>query len=219
MPTPSNDEFIANLDATIPDAAKAVVMAAENVERFSGDTGDTAVLRAFANLQFFITQVDLDIRMNLSLLVADEAARITAEKYLALALIEAEKGIGIMMRELSVEAGKQHGRLAGFLDLTQWSEAMTAMTSKLKAMRTDKPFYKDLIQIRNEVVAHFVSKSSGVETSAQWALSRSAAQNSGSAILNSLIVSYSVDLATGLARLSAAMTAASAEWMTANLKR
>src|SRR5690606_6995640 len=88
MPTPSNDEFIANLDATIPDAAKAVVMAAENVERFSGETGDTAVLRAFANLQFFITQVDLDIRMNLRLLLADDAARITAEKYLALALIE-----------------------------------------------------------------------------------------------------------------------------------
>lgn len=219
MPTPANDEFIANLDVTIPDASKEVVMAAENVARFSRETGDTAVLRAYANLQFFITQVDLDIRMNLRLLLADESSRITAEKYLALALIEAEKGIGIMLRELAVEAGKQHGRLAGFLDLKQWGEAQAAMTSRLKAMRTDKPFYKDLTQIRNEVVAHFVSKSSGVETSAQWALSRSAVQKSGSSILNSLIVSYSVDLATGLAELSHAMTAASAEWMKANLKR
>ncbi|KQY75851.1 hypothetical protein ASD13_06320 [Microbacterium sp. Root1433D1] len=219
MPTPSNDEFIANLDVTIPDAARTVVMAAKNVATFSAETGDTAVLRAYANLQFFITQVDLDIRMNLRLLLADESSRITAEKYLALALIEAEKGVGIMMRELAVEAGKQHGRLAGFLDPAKWGEAMSAMTSKLKEMRTDKPFYGELILIRNEVVAHFVSKSSGVENSAKWALSRSAAQKTGGSILNSLIVSYSVDLATGLAALSRGMTAASADWMDANLKR
>jgi hypothetical protein len=214
----SNADVIAGFEATIPEAERAVVMAARNVATYSGQVGEIAVLRAYANLQFFITQVDLDIRVGLRNLLADPSVRITAEKYLALALIEAERGVTILMNQLRVEAAKQHGRLAAFLDIDKFQAARDALESRLEPMRADKPFGSDLTLIRNEVVAHFVSKKSGVENSASWALSRDAWPKGEHALLNSKIVEYAIALSLGLRELSQGMTAASADWMSANLK-
>lgn len=190
-------------------------MAAKNVETYSGVSGDLDVLRLYSNLQFFITQVDLDIRVSLRNLLADPSARITTEKYLALALIEAERGLGILLNQLRAAAGKQHGRLATFMDIPKFQAARDAIEARLKPMREDKAFNADLTLIRNEVVAHFVSKESGVESSAKWALSRAALGRDQDAILRSKIVEFAIALSLGLRELSQGMTSSTAVWMAA----
>lgn len=218
MTAHSNAEVIAGFEVTISDTEKAVVMAARNVRMYFGQKGDVAVLRVYANLQFFIAQVNLAIRVSLRSLMVDPFTRITAEKYLALALIEAERGVGILLNQLQTEANKQHGRLEGFLELKTFQAARDAIEARLKPMRGDKAFNTDLTLIRNEVVAHFVSKESGVENSAQWPLSRDALPKGESAVLNSKIIEYAIALSLGLRELSQGMTEACAEWMKTNLK-
>lgn len=216
MNPPANSEIVSGFERSIPEAEKAVIMAAKNVEMYADVNGELNILRLYSNLQFFVTQVDLDIRVSLRNLLADPAVRITTEKYLALALIEAERGIGILLNELRAAAGKQHGRLATFIDLPKFQEARKAIEARLKPMREDKAFKSDLTLIRNEVVAHFVSKESGVENSAKWALSRAALSRGEDAVLKSKIVEYSISLSIGLRELSQGMTLACAEWMAAN---
>lgn len=216
MMPPSNADILAGFEASIPEAEIAVVMAARNVATYSGQTGEIDVLRLYANLQFFITQVDLDIRVSLRNLLAHPSQRITTEKYLALALIEAERGVGILLNQLRAAAGKQHGRLTGFLNLDKFQAARDAIEVRLSPMRADKAFASDLTLIRNEVVAHFVSKESGVESSARWALSRDALQPGEDALLRSKIVEFSIALSIGLRELSHGMTSASSEWITMN---
>lgn len=209
----SNAEIIAGFETTVPEAEKAVVNAARNVAMYSGQTGDLDVLRQYANLQFFVTQVDLDIRVSLRNLLVDTSVRITTEKYLALALIEAERGVGKLLNQLRLAAAKQHGRCAGFIDLLLFEEARRALTARLKPMRDDKAFGTDLTLIRNEVVAHFVSKDSGVENSAKWALSRAALSSDYDAILRSKIVEYAIALSLGLRDLSNGLTRATSVFM------
>jgi hypothetical protein len=213
MMHPSNADILAGFETSIPDAEKAVVMAARNVATYSGQSGEIDVLRLYANLQFFITQVDLDIRVSLRNLLAYPSSRITTEKYLALALIEADRGVRILLNQLRAAAGKQHGRLADFLDMDEFQAARDAIELRLAPMRDDKPFASDLKLIRNEVVAHFVSKESGVENSAKWALSRHAMQQGENSILQSKIVEFSIALSIGLRELSHGMTRASSVWM------
>ncbi|MDL5351580.1 hypothetical protein [Microbacterium sp. zg-YB36] len=218
MNPPGNSDIVAGFNASIPDAEKAVVMAAKNVATYADVKGDLDVLRLYSNVQFFITQVDLDIRVSLRNLLADPSARITAEKYLALALIEAERGVGILLNQLRAAAGKQHGRLATFVEIDKFQEARDAIEARLKPMREDKRFSADLTLIRNEVVAHFVSKESGVENSAKWALSRDALDKGEDAILRSKIVEFAIALSLGLRELSQGMTKATETWMKANVK-
>lgn len=218
MSVPANAEIVAGFEASIPEAEKAVIMAARNVATYAEQRGDVDVLRIYANLQFFITQVDLDIRVSLRNLLANPSVRITTEKYLALALIEAERGVGILLNQLRAAAGRQHGRLSTFLNLEKFQAARDALETRIKPMREDKSFSSDLTLIRNEVVAHFVSKESGVENSAKWALSRAALRSDEDAILRSKIVEFSIALSIGLRELSQGMTAASAAWMAANHK-
>lgn len=87
---------------------------------------------------------------------------------------------------------------------------------RLSPMRADRAFASDLTLIRNEVVAHFVSKESGVENSARWALSRDALQPGEDALLRSKIVEFSIALSIGQRELSHGMTSASSEWITMN---
>lgn len=216
---PSNLDIAQGFDASIPEAEKMVVAAARNVQTLAGEVGDAAVIKAYANLQFFVTQVDLDLRVNLRNLLSDRSSRITSEKYLALALIEADKGIGILLNKLRVEGAKQRGRLEGFLDLQLFQSARDAVEARMKPMREDTGFSTELRLIRNEVVAHFVSKDSGVENSAMWALSRAALPEDQDVVANSKIVEYAVAFAVGLRELSQGLTAATRVWMTANARR
>lgn len=55
---PANAEIVAGFEASIPEAEKAVIMAARNVATYAEQRGDVDVLRIYANLQFFITQVE-----------------------------------------------------------------------------------------------------------------------------------------------------------------
>lgn len=145
--------------------------------------------------------------------------RITTERYLALALIEAERGVDILLNQLRAAAGRQYGRLSTFLEIEKFQAARDALEARIKPMREDKSFSSDLTLTRNEVFAHFVSKESGVENSAKWALSRAALRSDEDAILRSKIVEFSIALSIGLRELSQGMTAASAAWMVANHKK
>lgn len=162
--------------------------------------------------------MDLDIRVSLRNLLADTSVRITTEKYLALALIEAERGAGKLLNQLRAAANKQHGRCSGFLDLRLFQDARDSFDRHLKPMREDKAFATDLALIRNEVVAHFVSKDSGVESSAKWALSRAALSTGEDAILRSKIVEHAIALSLGLRELAQGLTLASHTWMATMLE-
>lgn len=83
-------------------------------------------------------------------------------------------------------------------------------------MRDDKRFMQDLTLIRNEVVAHFVSKDSGVENSAAWAATRDDLPKGQDAILNSKIVEYAISLSHGLRALNDGVTASIKSWQAKN---
>lgn len=213
---PTNAIIIENMNRTIPEAAQMVALAARQVERYSGIAEEYAPLAAYTNVLFFIAQVDLDTRVMLRNLISDPSARITSEKYLALALIEAGRGAGILLNKLRVAANKQHGKLEGFINIPALQAAKEAFDAELLPMRQDTGFGQDLTLIRNEVVAHFVSKDSGVENSAAWAVTRDNLPKDEDAILNSKIVEYSIALSHGLRALSGGVTATIQEWQRKN---
>lgn len=213
---PTNAVIVENMNRTIPEAATMVALAGRQVARYASVAEEFAPLAAYTNMLFFVAQVDLDTRVLLRNLVADPNARITSEKYLALALIEAERGAGTLFNRLRGAANMQHGKLAGFIDIPSLQVAKDAFDSKLLPMREDKGFNQELTLIRNEVVAHFVSKESGVENSAAWAVTRDSLPKGEDAILNSKIVEYSIALSHGLRALSEGITASIRDWQSRN---
>jgi len=211
-----NAIILENMNRTITEAAQMAAMAGRQVARYLNVSAELAPLAAYTNMIFFITQVDLDTRVLLRNLIADPGARITSEKYLALALIEAERGSGILFNKLRVAAMKQHGKLADFVDVPTLQAAKDAFDLELRPMREDKGFMQDLNLIRNEVVAHFVSKDSGVANSAAWAVTRDNLPKDQDAVMNSKIVEYAIALSRGLRALSEGTTASIQEWRAKN---
>lgn len=97
---PTNAIIVENMNRTIGEASNMVALAGRQIEWFANGAEEFAPLATYTNTLFFIAQVDLDTRVLLRNLVSDPSARITSEKYLAFALIEAERGSGIIFNKL-----------------------------------------------------------------------------------------------------------------------
>lgn len=195
------EEIIAWLDAILPEQERVLEQAAENVKL--GLEGDSEVYRGFTQLQFFILTVDFDMRVMLRALLADPQNRLTAEKFLALTLEEAEESAGQMvnavskaMRTLPDDAGIH------LFDISKFDEAVREFKQAMSEMRDDKEFNRTLRLIRNTVSGHIIGDKVGVQNSAIWVLTRKGVPRDIDGVLRSQIVYYAIATVKALNELA-----------------
>lgn len=184
-------DIVAGFDAILPEQERVLEQAARNVKL--GLERDSEIYRGFTQLQFFILTVDFDIRVMLRALLADPQNRLTAEKFLALTLEEAEESAGRMvnavakaMRTLPNDTG------AHLFDVGKFDEAVHGFRQAMSEMRDDKEFKKTLRLIRNTVSGHIVGDEVGVQNSAIWVLTRQGIARDIDGVLRSQIVYYAI---------------------------
>jgi len=185
------EEIIAGFDARLPEQERVLEQAAQNVKL--GLERDSEIYREFTQLQFFILTVDFDMRVMLRALLADPQNRLTAEKFLALTLEEAEESAGRMvsavskaMRTLPNDTG------AHLFDMAKFDEAVRGFKHAMSEMRADKDFNRTLRLIRNTVSGHIVGDEVGVQHSAVWVLTRQGVPRDIDGVLKSQIVRYAI---------------------------
>jgi hypothetical protein len=198
-PTP----IIAGLDAILPEQERALQLAARNVKL--GLERDSTIYRAFTQLQFFVLTVDFDMRVMLRALLVDPQNRLTAEKFLALTLQEADDTVGKVTNTLKAEMRKSDRATvpdsgAQFFDEAKLDVAVAEFKTAMAGFRDDVDFQRTLRMIRNTVSGHIVGDEVGVQNSAIWVLTREGVPRNTEGVMMSQIVSYAVS--TGLALLN-----------------
>ena len=195
------EEIIAWFDAMLPEQERVLEQAAENVQL--GLERDSEVYRGFTQLQFFILTVDFDMRVMLRALVADPQNRLTAEKFLALTLEEAEESAGQMLNAVS-KAMRTLPDDAGIhlVDITKFDEAVREFKQAMSKMRGDKEFNRTLRLIRNTVSGHIIGDKVGVQNSAIWVLTRKGVPRDIDGVLRSQIVYYAIATVKALNELA-----------------
>lgn len=144
------------------------------------------------------------MRVLLRALFRDPQNRLTAEKFLALTLEEADESAGRMtnavarsMHTLPNDTGTH------LFDRKKFDEAVRMFKQSMAEMRDDKEFNKTLRLIRNTVAGHIVGDEVGVQNSAIWVLTRQGVTRDITGILKSEIVYHAVatlQALTGFAR-------------------
>lgn len=185
------EDIIAAFDAKLPEQERDLEQAAENVKL--GLESDSEVYRGFTQLQFFLLTVDFDMRVMLRALLVDPQNRLTAEKFLALTLEEADKSAGRMVNAIS-KAMRTLPNDTGIhlLDITKFDEAVRAFKQAMSELRGDKEFKKYLRLIRNTISGHIVGDEVGVNNSAIWVLTRKGIPRDIDGVLRSKIVQYAI---------------------------
>lgn len=191
QPASRAEDIISGFDAILPEQERVLEQAAQNVKL--GLERDSEIYRGFTQLQFFILTVDFDMRVMLRALLADPQNRLTAEKFLALTLEEAEESAGRMinavakaMRTLPNDTG------AHLFDLAKFDETVRMFKQSMLEMKQDKEFNKTLRLIRNTVSGHIVGDEVGVQNSAIWVLTRQGVSRDIDGVLRSQIVYYAI---------------------------
>ena len=184
-------DVVASLDAILPEQERVLELAAQNVKL--GLERDSEIYRSFTQLQFFVLTVDFDMRVMLRALLVDPQNRLTAEKFLALTLEEADESVDRLikianaaMRTLPNDTG------AHLFDMEKFEEAVRTFKQAMREMRDDKEFNENLRLIRNTVSAHIVGDKVGVQNSAIWVLTRKDVPRNGDGVMRSQIVHYAV---------------------------
>jgi len=184
-------DLISRFDASLPEQERVLEQAAQNVKL--GLERDSEIYRAFTQLQFFILTVDFDMRVMLRALLADPQNRLTAEKFLALTLEEADESAGRMvnavakaMRTLPNDTG------AHLFDVAKFDGSARAFKQAISEMRDDKEFNETLRLIRNTVSGHIVGDEVGVQNGAIWVLTRQDVPRDIDGVLRSQIVYYAI---------------------------
>lgn len=184
-------DLISRFDASLPEQERVLEHAAQNVKL--GLERDSEIYRAFTQLQFFILTVDFDMRVMLRALLANPQNRLTAEKFLALTLEEADESAGRMvnavakaMRTLPEDTG------AHLFDVAKFDGAARAFKQAMSEMRDDKEFNETLRLIRNTVSGHIVGDQVGVQNGAIWVLTRQGVPRDTDGVLRSQIVYYAI---------------------------
>lgn len=165
-----------------------------------------AVVQAWAAARFFITQVDVDMRVLLRAMAADPHARVTTEKLLALVLRESIDGVHKVLGNLQRTGRMQTGRFANFIDIEALTRAQTAYKTRVREITDDRPFQETLVMIRNEVAAHMFSNEVGIERAAAWVVNLAASPKTPDAMYQSLIFSRSIDVLRSLHALDEDLT-------------
>jgi hypothetical protein len=194
-------QFIANLDALLPEQERALEEAARNVKL--GLERDSVIYRGFTQLQFFILTVDFDMRVMLRALLVSPQNRLTAEKFLALTLEESDESMGKMVQGLlrpMHSLPKDSG--AHLFDRDKVIKAYESYKTATAPMRADKDFAATLRLIRNTVSGHIVGDKVGVQNGAIWVLTRAGISRDADGVLKSQIVAYAVATLLALLRFS-----------------
>ncbi|TFD61189.1 hypothetical protein E3T43_00925 [Cryobacterium sp. Hh7] len=193
--------LIERFNATLPEQERTLEQAARNVKL--GLERDSEIYKAFTQLHFFTLTVDFDMRVMLRALLVDPQNRLTAEKFLALTLEEAEGAVGRMigtliknMRTLPDDSG------AGLFDHDKINDAVREFKANMAEMRDSVEFNKTLRLIRNTVSGHIVGDDTGVQNSVIWVLTREGVARTTEGVLKSQIVYFAVSVLTALDTLS-----------------
>ncbi|WP_156876586.1 hypothetical protein [Microbacterium luticocti] len=183
--------IIAGFDAILPEQERVLEQAAQNVKL--GLERDSEIYREFTQLQFFILTVDFDMRVMLRALLADPQNRLTAEKFLALTLEEAEESAGRMVNAVSRAIRTLPNDTGAHLfEVAKFDEAVSAFKHGMSEMRDDKDFNRTLRLIRNTVSGHIVGDEVGVQNGAIWVLTRRGVPRDIDGVLRSQIVYYAI---------------------------
>ncbi len=176
-------------DAVLPEQERALEAAARNVKL--GLERDSAIYRAFTQLQFFVLTVDFDMRVMLRALLLDPQNRLTAEKFLALTLQEADDSVGKVTNAVKAEMRKSVRATpsdsgAHLIDETMFDAAVDEFKEQMAELRGDGTFQETLRLIRNTVSGHIVGDNVGVQNSAIWVLTREGVPRTAEGVMRSL---------------------------------
>lgn len=196
-------EIVTGLDSILPEQERALQLAAHNVKL--GLERDSEIYRAFTQLQFFVLTVDFDMRVMLRSLLVDPQNRLTAEKFLALTLEEADDTVGRMTNSLKRAMQLPDDSGANLFDEARFDDAVAAFKTAQAHFRADGEFQETLRLIRNTVSGHIVGKEVGVQNSAIWVLTREGVPRTTEGVMRSQIVFYAVSTLTALLGLARAL--------------
>lgn len=199
------DDIVRGFDAILPEQERVLEHAALNVKL--GLERDSPIYQAFTQLQFFVLTVDFDMRVMLRSLLANPQNRLTAEKFLALTLEEADDSVGRMVGAVKREMRNPKDTGAQLFDEALYDEAMAQFKADMSELRTDKEFQKTLREIRNTVSGHIVGDDVGVKNSAIWVLTREGVPRTAEGVMKSRIVYYAVLVLKALDRFAKALQA------------
>lgn len=200
--------IIEGLDAILPEQERVLEAAANNVKL--GLERDSAIYRAFTQLHFFVLSVDFDMRVMLRSLLVDPQNRLTAEKFLALTLREADDSVGKVTNALKAELRKSDRAStpdtgAHLFDEVKVDAAVAEFKKAMAGLRDDTTFQETLRSIRNTVSGHIVGDDVGVQNSAIWVLTREGVPRSTEGVMKSQIVAYAVSTLLALLNFSRAL--------------
>lgn len=196
-------EIVTGLNSILPEQERALQLAAHNVKL--GLERDSEIYRAFTQLQFFVLTVDFDMRVMLRSLLVDPQNRLTAEKFLALTLEEADDAVGRMTNSLKRAMQLPDDSGANLFDEARFDDAVAAFKKAQAHFREDGEFQETLRLIRNTVSGHIVGKEVGVQNSAIWVLTREGVPRTTEGVMRSQIVFYAVSTLTALLGLARAL--------------
>jgi hypothetical protein len=148
------DGIVANLDRLLPEQERMLAQAARNAEL--GLKGNSAVYRAFTDLDFFALTVDYDLRVLLRSLLAHPQSRLTAEKFLVLALEEADESVDKMINRLmgAIRRAGADDPAHDAFDFEVIGAAKVEFGNAMASMRADTAFTQTLRLIRNRRCPH-----------------------------------------------------------------
>lgn len=196
------------LDAILPEQEVILELAARNVQL--GLERDSAIFRAFTQLQFFILTVDFDMRVMLRALLLDPQNRLTAEKFLAHTLQEAVDEVGKMtnavkaaMRKSDRSATPDSG--AHLVEESLFDQSAAEFKGRMAGLRGDNDFQANLRLIRNTVSGHIVGDTAGVLNSAIWVLTREGVPRTEEGVMKSQVVLYAVSTLEALLHFARAL--------------
>lgn len=200
--------IIDGLDVILPEQERVLHAAANNVKL--GLERDSAIYRAFTQLHFFVLSVDFDMRVMLRALLVDPQNRLTAEKFLALTLREADDSVGKVTNALKAEMRKSARASnpdsgAHLFDEAKFDTAVAEFKTAMAGLRDDSTFQGTLRLIRNTVSGHIVGDDVGVQNSAIWVLTREGVPRTTEGVMRSQIVFYAVSTLTALLNFARAL--------------
>ncbi|WP_447949187.1 hypothetical protein [Microbacterium aurum] len=202
------DEIVANLDRLLPEQERVLAQAARNAEM--GLKGNSAVYRAFTDLDFFALTVDYDIRVLLRSLLAHPQSRLTAEKFLVLALEEADESVDKMINRLigAIRRAEPDDPAHDAFDFEVVRAAKVEFDNAMASMRADTDFTQTLRLIRNTVSAHIVGDEVGIQNGVIWVLTRENVARNAEGVMRSQVVFYATGALSALNGLSRALRSA-----------
>jgi len=194
--------LLADFDAKLVRERELLEASARNIQILQGHEDEP--LRWYADLKFFILQIDLDITTLVAALLRHPNSRLTMEKYLALVIFETESDIGKIANGFQKSLRNPEVVTATSFDGDIVTAALEKFKDALKPMRDDSAFMARLGLVRNTMAGHvWDGRGTRVNSSAMWALSRPAHDASPEAVLLDEFVQHAITVRSALGRLSA----------------